>query len=168
MEKIVRKEMTQVMSEKEVTLFKTSDGKEFRKKEVAKEHEALLKKYPKLSSHDIEWMECFSSEMRGEEIIEDFEKTLHSNKVIVLLSHSGGDHLEFEAVEPYLVAVKAVIKALHRRTVGCNYNMYVDGIIYKCESLCFDDEKKEGGGYFQTGKGRNIKKALQNIKGVEW
>jgi len=162
MEKIVREEMVAVRVKKEIAIFKTSDGKEFKREEEAKGHEDLLKKYPKLSSQDIEWMECFVEGMHGE-VIGDFEEALHSDKVIVLLIHSGGEQPEFEVVEPYLVAVEAVIKALHRRIVGCNYNLYVDGIIYKCESLCFDDEKKEVGGYFQTGEGRNIKKVLKKI-----
>jgi hypothetical protein len=160
MKKIIKEEMVAIKVKKEVAFFKTTDGKEFRDKAVAKKHEELIKKYPKIGTDDIEWMEGFVEEKHWEQVIDNFEKALRSDKVIVLLIHSGGDGFEFEVVEPHLVAVQAVIKALNRRVVGCNYNMYVDGIIYKCESLSFDDVEKEDGSYYQTGSGRNIKDVL--------
>lgn len=93
---------------------------------------------------------------------EGLEEALKSDKVVIIGTHSGDDDPFFEVVEPYLVAVEAVIKVLHRKTIGCNYNRYVVGVIYKGESLCFNDEEmSDGSGYYETGEGRNIKEVLK-------
>lgn len=137
MEKITKNK--EIMEPKVIPIecYKTKDGKEFEHKKEAKEHEKLLTKYPNLNEYDIEWLEHFI-EKRDEETSVYLFKALKSDKVILAMTHSGGDDPRFETVEPNLHAVKAVIKALHRRAVGFNYNMYVDGVIYKKESLCFD------------------------------
>lgn len=147
----------------QVPVYVTEDGKEFENEKCAKGHEKLRKKYPKLSDQDIEWIEeyLFSDECRYNEGEENLEKALKSDKAIIVGTHSGGDDPFFEVVEPHLVAVEAVIKVLHRRSAGMNYNRYVDGVIYKGESLCFNDEKKDDGSYYETGSGRNIKEVLK-------
>lgn len=148
----------------EVSVYATLDGKEFEDEQSAKYHEDLLKKYPKLSDSAIEWIEEYvhSHEAWDGNTVEELEKALKSNKVIVIGAHSGGDDPFFEIVEPYLVAAEAVIKVLHRRSVGCNNTRYISGIIYLGESLCFNDEKKiNGRGYYKTGSGRNIKEVLK-------
>jgi hypothetical protein len=168
MEKVLRKIQIMAPVENVVTKFKTSDGTEYDKQEHAELHEELLKKYPKLEKSDLEWVEGFwYSDYDGGE--RDFdgegkklEKALNSNKAIVFGSHSGGEEPWYEEVEPYLVAVEAVIKVLHRKTRGCNYNQYVGGVIYKKESLSFNSEKKlNGKGYYASEKGRHIKEVLK-------
>lgn len=145
----------------EVPVYVTEGGVEYENEQSAKGHEVLTKKYPKLSKYDIKWIDGYMHEAEHNEGYEEFMKALKSKKVLLLCSHSGGDDLFFEVIEPHLVAVEAVIKVLHRRSVGMNYNRYVDGVIYKGESLCFNDEKKDDGSYYETGSGRNIKEVLK-------
>lgn len=162
MNKVIRKENVSVMIEKEVEKFVTSDGNEYGKKENAQAHEEILKKFSKLSKYDIEWLEHLKKEDFDGDKFEEFEKVFKSNNVILAMDHSGGDNCCFIVVEPVLAGVKAVIKALHRKTVGMNCNSYVRSLIYKEESFSFDEEKV-GGGYHETGSGKNIKEIL-----TEW
>lgn len=166
METITKKEDVEVRVKKDVTVYKTVDGKEYKNKKAAENHEALLKKYPKLSTCDVDWIEnfkCQESYTYDPETLEEFEQALDSDEAVILISHSGGDDLQFETVEPHLKTIKGAIKVLHRKTIGCGCNQYVDSVIYKGESLCFDDEKRDDGTYYQTGTGRNIKEVFGGI-----
>jgi len=164
MKKVTRKQTVTKPVVVEVPVYITSDEEEFDDEKGAQRHEKLLKTYPKLGTCSIEWIEDYLSsnlcvDNEGEE---GLEEALKSDKVVIIGAYSGGDDPFFEVVEPYLVAVEAVIKVLHRKTIGCNYKRYVDGVIYKGESLCFNDKKKsDGSGYYETGEGRNIKEVLK-------
>lgn len=163
MKKVTRKQTVTKPVEVEVPVYIASDEKEFDDEKGAQRHEKLLKTYPKLGTRSIEWIEDYLSSDEGQDGgEEELEKALKSDKVVIIGTHSGDDDPFFEVVEPYLVAVEAVIKVLHRKTIGCNYNRYVDGVIYKGESLCFNDEEmSDGSGYYETGEGRNIKEVLK-------
>jgi hypothetical protein len=159
MKTVTKKQKVQEYVDKDVTFFITDDGKEFKSKKAAEEHENLIIKFPKLNEYCIDFLE---SAVDIQEIYEDLcEAIINSNEAIILYDHSGREAANFELVEPHLIAVRAVIKALHRKTVGCNCNRYVCGVIYRGESLCFDDEKKSEWSFYTTGGGaRNIKDVL--------
>jgi hypothetical protein len=154
MKRITKVQQVRELVDRQVDVFVTKDGHEFSDEKSAKEHETLRKKYPKISEYDIEFLENYDYE--NKELLE----ALNSNNVILFISHSGDEDPRFEIVVPHLVAVQAVIKVLHRKTLGCNYNEYVRGVIYKKESLCFDDSKKDDGSYYTTGSGHNIKTVI--------
>lgn len=136
--------------------FITSDNREYSREYEAKLHEKLFKQHKKLTRYDLEWLEDFLSGAVKNNA--DFNSAFKSNKVILILTHSGGESPEFTTVEPNMAAVKAVIKAMHRRTLGCNYNEYVVGIIYKKESFHYFIKKDDRIG---TGE-KNIEEGLEN------
>lgn len=138
--------------------FITSDNKEYRSESDAKLHEKLLKQYKKFTEYDLEWLEEYlSDEDRfGGDDDTNVYSAFKSDKVILLISHSAREKPEFTAVEPNMEAVKAVIKVMHRRTLGCNYNQYVVGIVYKKESFHYAIKKDDCIG---TGD-RNIEEIL--------
>jgi hypothetical protein len=145
MDKITKKKNVKVCVEQDVTMYKTSDGREFEEKKDALTHEELMRRYSKFSKNDIEWLEgLIDGDNHGNCTLEQFEKDLKAGKALLLLSNSDEGCFGFEAVEPVLVAVMAVIKALHRKTIGCGCNQYVDSIIYKSESFCFEKDPVYG------------------------
>jgi hypothetical protein len=155
MEKITKKKATQetVEVEKDVTVYKTTDGYEYADEKDAEDHEELLKKCPKLDKKDIEWIENFRTEKWGEIEVDDLDEAFKSDQVILLLDYDGCNP-EFDTVIPDLIAVTAAIKALHNKSVGMNCDRSVRGIIYKGESLCCDQ--------IGTTRGiRNIKEVLK-------
>jgi hypothetical protein len=164
MKKIIKKQTVVKSTEVEVPIYITDDGLEFNNEQGAADHEELIKKYSKLNIKDIKWIEGYlsSDEAWSDETCFDggknFEKALKSNKVLVLGDHSGRENPFFEVVEPYLVAVEAVIKVLHRKSVGMGCNRYICGVIYLGESLCFNEGEKM---YYEVGSGRNIKEVLK-------
>lgn len=164
MKKTTKKKIVSQRVEIEVSVYTTSDGTEFDNEQDAERHENFIKKYPKISKHALEWIDNYLSSdevLNNKDDRDKFIKALNSEKAIIICDYSGGDNPFFEVVEPHLVAVEAVIKVLHRKTVGCNCNIYVRGVLYLKESLCFNDGKKDSGGYYETGKGRNIKNVLK-------
>ena len=161
MEKITVKKQSMVTVD--VTAYKTSDGKVFEGAKYANAHEALLNEFPGMSGHDIKWLENFvhGDQFEYEDPLESFREAVKSGKVVLLVEHSAGEEPQMEVVIPKLIAVEAVIKVLHNKTVGCGCNRYVVGVVYRGESLCFDDGKKSEGEYYTTGSGKNIKEVLK-------
>lgn len=157
MEKITKKEKVKDIVEKDVTRYKTADGKEFKEEENAVQHEKLITEYPKLNDRAIGWVEDFRCNKWGEQEVDDLEEAFKSDQVILLLSYDGCN-LEFDTVIPNIIAVTAVIKALHNKSVGMNCDRRVDGVIYKRESLSFNVGNN---GQYVHGKGRNINEVLK-------
>jgi predicted peroxiredoxin len=146
--------------EKDVTMFVTSDGKEFVYEKNAETHEDILKRFPKLNEHTIAWIEKFIHEDEAPEL-DQIEKDFKSGNAIILIEHSGGGELCYEVVDPNLITVKCIIKVLHRKVQGCNYTQFVRGIVYKGEDLCFKEERKiDGKDYYITGFGKDIDEVL--------
>jgi hypothetical protein len=163
MRQIIKKQKVQEFVEKDVPMFVTTDGKEFKHKENAEEHEDILKRFPKLNKHTIEWIENFIHEDEAPEL-DQIEKDFKSGNAIILIDHSADEELRYEVIDPDLIAVKSVIKVLHRKVQGCNYTQFVCGIVYKSEDLCFKEgkrNKEHGGGYYTTGFGKDIDDVLK-------
>ena len=156
MKKITRKEKVAAIIEKEIPLFKTADGIEFRTEKEALKHEALIKEFPLLSKNDIEWLEDLNDDFELEELKETIKT---SNKVLLLMGSEGSGLCLYENIDPEINGVTAVVKLLQYRNIGMNAHEYIDGIIYKGESVSveFNQEHRKN---CTAGKGRNIKEIL--------
>ena len=155
MEKITKKKQISVTStvEKDVTAYKTSDGNYNSKESEAKDHEALIKAYPKISKEDIEWLE--GSE-HYDNLLDSFREIMDSGKeVLILMDPYDNDSYSYEKVDPVLAGVVAVVKLLHGRSVGMGGHESISGIIYKKESFCVDFKEST------VGSGRNIKEVIK-------
>lgn len=160
MEKITKKQTVNKEVEEDITLYKTKDGKEYRKEEDAVDYEQLLDKYPKLCEKDFNLVYNFICEQRGEQVLDEFDEAFKSGKVILLTS-ADGCNIGFDAVEPNIIAVEAVIKALDGRTLGMNCDLRVDAVIYKGESIfCKYVDKYDNSR--TAGRGKDIKEILGN------
>jgi hypothetical protein len=151
-EKIVKKKKVEEVVEKEITVYRTLDGKEYREEKSAIEHEDLLKKYPKICAKDIDWIEEFVCDKWGEDDVNNFFEALESKSVLILTNAIGCD-FRFDVVDPILAGVLAVVNVLDRREIGMNCDLSVSGIIYLKESFICTGWVREGR--------RNIDEVLQ-------
>ena len=160
MKEIKQKVLVTKPVEEEQTRYETDDGLVWNNKEAATAHEEFERKYPKLDASDVEHISgVFSNIALDEEYTDQFEEDLDSNQVLILYAHSGGEDHRYEAVVPDATAVEAVVKVLHRRSIGMNYTRYVHGIVYKGESVHIKYKSSADGGTVGCGK-IELKKVL--------
>jgi hypothetical protein len=162
MKKITRKEKVEAIVEKEVPVYKTVDGIEFRTEKGALKHEALITEFPNLHKDEIAWFES----MNDEDDFELFKSVIKtSSDVLILIDPYDSDQYKYLVVDPILAGVTAVVKVLQGRDLGMNAHERLSGVIYKGESFSVEYYKRNHPGSLvsscKVGSGRKISEVLK-------